>query len=239
MAIIAFMYSFLNFSLFTMAFFRDFLWHARRKATFRSDLYATSRYVLPPSVAGREGTDKLNPDHLEQGMPVLEDLLKWIHRELRALLKREVPKHLAARFTRVLKVCSRRSRLTTSPPLFSFHFSLFTFFYLQHAHPLCLPLENQLTLVFGRHTPHFLHELYNFMASPIDVIEYDSYAAYGPLEVVSALGLTTNHARMRMASDALEGEDPKDMIQDELHFDAFKPFFARLKIHFKLELHSN
>ncbi len=75
----------------------------------RCGLYGMSqKYVLPPSVAGCEGSNKMLLDNLDIGKEVLDDLRFWIRREVAALLGRPANSAALNSLIRVLKVSFRR-----------------------------------------------------------------------------------------------------------------------------------
>ncbi len=49
--------------------------------------------------------------------------------------------------------------------------------------------------------------------SSFNIIEYDSYAAFGPLEIVSALGLTINHGREKLPKNVVKSEHLEEFVK--------------------------
>lgn len=128
--------------------------HPRRASSatsFRRSIYMTNMWVYaPPDMTGRYR--EVTPQFFRENPAARNRLVPWLNRELNALLSENTQQvmHLVDVIMEYLTRWHIRSR------------------YFKRL------LENYLT----NKTDHFIHEFYNFMRSPYDMIGYDRHVIY-------------------------------------------------------------
>ncbi|KAF5301349.1 hypothetical protein FQA39_LY10747 [Lamprigera yunnana] len=128
--------------------------HTRRASSatsFRRSIYMTNMWVYaPPDITGRYR--EVTPDFYRDNPAARNRLVPWLNRELNALLRENTQQvmHLVD----VIMECLTRWHIRSR----SFK----------------RMLENYLS----NKTQHFIHEFYNFMRSPYDMIGYDRHVMY-------------------------------------------------------------
>ncbi|GLV39723.1 Topoisomerase I-interacting protein [Carabus blaptoides fortunei] len=117
---------------------------------FRRDVYQNNWWVeAPPDITGRYR--ECTPNFFRENPAQTHRIIPWLNRELTALM---------SDYTEIYGLQERIMEMLCQYPIQSTSF------------------RTRLTTFFAARTDHFIHEFYNFVRSPFDMIGYDRHISY-------------------------------------------------------------